>query len=132
MIIALIGCALIIVGMILIVIDSKCYNIGYRLFVAKVITTIVGVMTMVFVVGFSLENAINYDVDYQDMLHKKEMLEYRIEHMEENITGNEMPYNDIVEFNNELRNEKKWANSPWTNWFNNQDIASLDYIELED
>jgi hypothetical protein len=50
--------------------------------------------------------------------------------MEENITGNEMLYNDIVAFNNELRNVKKWANNPWTNWFNNQDIASIDYIEL--
>jgi hypothetical protein len=59
------------------------------------------------------------------------MLEYRIEHMEENITGNEMLYNDIVEFNNTLRNEKKWALNPWTNWFNNQDIASIDYIELD-
>ena len=59
------------------------------------------------------------------------MLEYRIEHMEENITGNEMLYNDIVEFNNALRSEKKWANNPWTSWFNNQDIASLDYVEWD-
>jgi hypothetical protein len=35
------------------------------------------------------------------MLHKREMLEYIIEHMEENMTGNEMLYKDIVEFNNE-------------------------------
>jgi hypothetical protein len=59
------------------------------------------------------------------------MLEYRIEHIEENITGNEMLYNDIVEFNNELRSTKKWANNPWTNWFYNQDIATIDYIEIE-
>jgi hypothetical protein len=50
--------------------------------------------------------------------------------MEENITGNEMLYNDIVEFNNKLRAEKKWAFNPWTDWFNNKDIASIDYIEL--
>ena len=81
---------------------------------------------------FILINVCNYDVEYQNALHQKEMLEYRIEHMEDNITGNEMLYNDIVEFNNELRNTKKWANNPWTNWFNNQDIAAMDYVELGD
>ena len=50
--------------------------------------------------------------------------------MEENITGNEMLYNDIVEFNNELRSVKKWVSNPWTNWFNNQKVASIDYVEI--
>ena len=74
---------------------------------------------------------INGDINYQNKLYEKEMLEYRIEHIEENITGNEMLYNDIVEFNNELRSTKKWADSPWTNWLYNKDIASIDYIEFE-
>lgn len=73
----------------------------------------------------------NGDIQYQNKLYEREMLEYRIEHIEENITGNEMLYNDIVEFNNELRSTKKWANNPWTNWFYNQDIATIDYIEIE-
>ena len=71
------------------------------------------------------------EIDYQNTLYEKEMLEYRIEHMEQNITGNEMLYSDIVEFNNELRRVKKWANNPWTNWFNNQKVATIDYIELD-
>ena len=71
------------------------------------------------------------EIDYQNTLYEKEMLEYRIEHMEENITGNEMLYSDIVEFNNELRRVKKWANNSWTNWFNNQKVATIDYIELD-
>lgn len=70
-------------------------------------------------------------MEYQNTLYKKEMLEYRIEHMKENVTGNEMLYNDIVEFNNMLRAKKKWTNNPWTDWFNNKDIASIDYIELD-
>ena len=89
---------------------------------------------IIFMVAFGMVigiNAIFYELDYQNFLHENEMLEYRIEHMEENITGNEMLYNDIVEFNNKLRKEKKWANNQWTNWFNNKDIASLDYIELD-
>ena len=83
-------------------------------------------------VGIGIVDAqANKDINYQNTLYKKEMLEYRVEHIEENITGNEMLYNDIVEFNNELRSTKKWANNPWTNWFYNQDIAAMDYIELD-
>ena len=82
-------------------------------------------------VGIGIISAqVNGDINYQNNLHEREMLEYRIEHIEENITGNEMLYNDIAEFNNELRSTKKWANSPWTNWFYNQDIATIDYIEI--
>ena len=73
---------------------------------------------------------VNHDVDYANKLYEKEMLEYRIEHLDDGLTGNELLYNDIVEFNNDLRSIKKWAANPWTNWFLNQDIAALDYVEL--
>ena len=73
-----------------------------------------------------------HDLNYQNKLYEKEMLEYRVDHMAENMTGNEMLYNDIVDFNKTLRAEKKWANSPWTNWFCNQDIAAMDYVSLSD
>ena len=94
--------------------------------------TAIGVILTFFVSLFLIDNAAFREVNYQNALYEKEMLEYRIEHMENNITGNEMFYNDIVEFNNELRSTKKWANNPWVNWFNNQDIATIDYIELDD
>lgn len=74
---------------------------------------------------------INKEVNYQNALYEKEVLEYRIENMDEDITGNEMLYNDIVEFNNTLRNTKKWANSYFTNWFYNENIASIEYVEFE-
>ena len=89
-----------------------------------------GIVGSMFTGAFIVSNYIGYDIKYQNKLHEKEMLEYRIEHMTDNFTCNEMLYSDIVEFNNELRSTKKWANSPWTNWFNNQDIAAIDYIEL--
>lgn len=74
---------------------------------------------------------VNREVGYQNKLYEREMLEYRLEKTNEDIVGNEMLYNDIVEFNNSLRSTKKWANNPWTNWFNNADIATIDYIEVE-
>jgi len=136
MIITLIGLGLLVVGIILAIVDSKVYfenweiekTIDYSKFTTLFIGSVITFCSLVFI----LINSSIYDVEYQNMLHTKEMLEYRIEHMEENITGNEMLYNDIVEFNNELRSIKKWANNPWTSWFNNQDIASIDYIELND
>lgn len=134
MIITLIGLGLLVVGIALAIINNKVRfkswkakdNIG----LLKFICFLVGGTTVFCASILILINITNYDVEYQNTLHEKEMLEYRIEHMEENITGNEMLYNDIVEFNNELRNTKKWANNPWTNWFNNEKIASIDYIEI--
>lgn len=135
MIITLMFIGMIIVGAILLKIkESKRRELSYS--VRDIIETIgiafvvIGILCSIFTSAFIMTNVITYDVSYQNVLHEREMLEYRIEHMKENITGNEMLYNDIVEFNNELRETKKWANNPWTNWFNNEDIASLDYIEL--
>lgn len=134
MIITLIFIGMIIIGIILCII-SKNRKLNWTTrdnlsFIGGMII-ILGIIACLFAGVFIVSKAISYDLNYQNVLHEKEMLEYRIEHMEENITGNEMLYNDIVEFNNELRSQKKWANNPWTNWFNNKDIASLDYIELD-
>lgn len=136
MIITLVGLGLLIVGIILIIIQKNVYfenwKIDDALQSSAFGTLLIGGMITLCAVIFIIINVSTYDVDYQNMLHTKEMLEYRVEHMEENITGNEMLYNDIVEFNNELRSKKKWALNPWTDWFNNKDVASIDYIELGD
>ena len=88
-----------------------------------------GIRTTVFFKGCPLRCAWCHNPEC--ISFEKEILEYRIDNMKDNIVGNEMLYNDIVEFNNELRNVKKWADSPWTNWFYNQDIATIDYIEID-
>lgn len=133
MIITLISFAVIVVGIIFVVISKKTHDWNTEEWTNFVgwLLVVLGIVFSLLTVGFIIGNATTCELNYQNVMHEKEMLEYRIEHMEENITGNEMLYNDIVEFNNELRNVKKWANNPWTNWFNNQDIASIDYIELD-
>ena len=68
--------------------------------------------------------------EYQKAMYQKEVLEYRLENKDENIVGNELLYGDIIEFNNNLRDVKKWSANPWTNWFNNAKIATIDYIEI--
>jgi c-di-AMP phosphodiesterase-like protein len=122
MIITLIFVALLIIAII-------CSNIKWAEFIA-IISFIFSIVGIIFISGFIIAININRDIDYQNKLYEREMLEYRIEKMEENITGNEMLYNDIVAFNNGLRETKRWANSPWTNWFFNKDIATIDYIEI--
>lgn len=126
MIITLITIGIIIGAIICFVIANKTYSdlacvIGLKLAVIAFVASLF--------VGIGIIDAqANRDVDYQNKLYEREVLEYRIEHVEENIAVNETLYNDIVEFNNELRIVKKWANNPWTNWFYNQDVASIDYI----
>ena len=135
MIITLIGLGLIISGIVFSLIE-KNVNMNYKteniIACLKFVSIIFGALITFAASVIILINVSDYDIYYQNMIHKRDMLEYRIDHMEDNITGNEMLYNDIVEFNNSLRSTKKWAFNPWTNWFNNQDVASIDYIELND
>lgn len=129
MIITLITIAVIIGAVIFWVIESKTYE-NWAFTVAMMLTILAFFGTIFCCVGIIAVQG-NKEIDYQNTLYEKEMIEYRIDNMEDNIVGNEMLYNDIVEFNNKLRNIKKWANNPWTNWFNNKDIASIDYIKLD-
>ena len=132
MIITLITLALFTAGITLLLMKRKIKDYYTRTVVdgCGFLLAAIGFAVGLIVVPLLICNFVTYDLDYQNTLHKKEMLEYRIEHIEENITGNEMLYNDIVEFNNELRNTKKFANNLWTNLFSNKDIAAIDYIEL--
>ena len=132
MIITLITLGLIVAGILLTIIGKrmKRYSTRYNVRFIGQLMIATGIAVSFVMAALMVSNTVNYDLSYQNTMYEKGMLEYRIEHMEENITGNEMLYNDIVEFNNNLRDVKKWANNPWTNWFNNAKVASIDYIEI--
>lgn len=70
------------------------------------------------------------DKNYQNVLYEKEVLEYRLENKDENQVGNEMLYSEITKFNNELREHKIYSKNLWLNFFYNDKIATIDYIEL--
>lgn len=78
----------------------------------------------------ALTNFIDTDNAYQDALYEKQVLEYRLSHMGDNIIGNEMIYDDIVEFNNKLRDDKERANSLFYGWFYNKKVATIEYIDI--
>lgn len=98
--------------------------------ILSVSTLIVSLIMLVVALALCGNEKLNGDIEYKNAYYQREVLEYRLENIEKNNVGNEYLYNDIVEFNNSLRSTKKWANNSWTNWFNNQRIAELDYIEL--
>lgn len=147
MIIALICFAILFVGISLFVLykicDSKYYKVSekYKKFVQNVANSSLNLISDIFLLLGSIAtitcsvamlcNASNMQIDYKKALYTKKTIEYRIEHQEDNIVGNELLYNDIIGFNNALRSTKYWANNPWTSWFNNDKIAQLDYIEYE-
>lgn len=133
MILTLMFIGLLAIGVIILIINGKfkfSWKIHDILLDVGIPCVAVGLLLSLISGCIALGNAAFYDLDYQNALHRREVIEYRLDHIEENIIGNEMLYNDIVEFNNMLRSQKKWANNPWTNWFNNEKIAALDYIEL--
>lgn len=72
------------------------------------------------------------DAEYQSALYEKEVIEYRIENIDNNTVGNELLYNDIVQYNNNLRKAKMLSNNLWINWFVNDKLAEIDYIEYKE
>lgn len=123
--------------MIIILIALICAFVGIILFVitshdSLFLFGLCGVVALFFCVIMILDMNVTKDIDYQNMLEKRELIEYRIEDKGRNFVSDGKLYNDIVEFNNSLRKVKEGANSSWTNWFYNDDIATIDYIEMEE
>lgn len=69
--------------------------------------------------------------DYEQVLCEKQVLEYRLEKQEDNLTGNELLYRDIVELNNRIMVNKRYSDNFWIGLFYNDKIATIDYIEIE-
>ena len=133
MIITLIFIGMFIAGIVLLIIGQTS-KISYK---AQDIISYIGIVCLVLgsifsivTGGISIGTAINADINCEKAIYERDVLEYRLEQLDENMTGNELLYNDIVAFNNELRYTKKWADNPWTSWFFNQEIADIEYIEL--
>ena len=124
MLITIILIALVICGGMLIAFDR--YHESFLGFIC----TFTGGLCLVIALTIIALVQIPAKTDYQKAVYQKEVLEYRLENANENIVGNELLYNDIVEFNNDLTSVKKWSANPWTSWFNNAKIATINYIEI--
>lgn len=132
MIITLIALICLIVGIILFVIDDKFAIIRDLPSMFGLYLSAFSIVILLFCCAMILGMNVVKDIDYQNMLEKRELIEYRIEDKGRNFVSDGKLYNDIVKFNNSLRKVKEGANSSWTNWFYNDDIATIDYIEMEE
>lgn len=133
MIITLIFIGMFIAGIVLLIIGQTS-KISYKaqdiILYIGIVCLVLGSIFSIVTGGISIGTAINADINCEKAIYERDVLEYRLEQLDENMTGNELLYNDIVAFNNELRYTKKWADNPWTSWFFNQEIADIEYIEL--
>ena len=121
---------LILIGVWLLILDNLYYNDWFEIIGGFI--TITGVVSLIVCSIYIFSIHISSDLKCANMIAKKEMLEYRLE-KQSNIVGNELLYSEILDFNNDLRSIKKWANNPWTNWFNYQQIANnVDYINIKE
>lgn len=130
MLITILSVAILIIGIIVCIVDDRFF-IKLDLFPIGMICCFIGAIATLFTIFGILITCTTYENTYQNTIYEKQVIEYRLENEDENTVGNELLYNDIVEFNNSLRSVKKWANNPWTNWFYNADVATIDYIEID-
>lgn len=74
----------------------------------------------------------NNEIYYQNMLEEKAAIEFRLDNIDKdtNLIVNGGIYNDVVEFNNKLREYKTWTHNFWIGWMYEDKPAEIDYIKL--
>lgn len=120
--------ALLIIGIVLIVLSNVFYWDDDCIF--GFLITVVSTIALTIMSMYCIVVHVRRDIDYEQRYYQKQVLEYRIEHYEDNIVGNELLYNDVVEFNNKLRDYKRHNKMFFTNWFTCDKIAQIDYIVI--
>ena len=129
MLITIIIVAIFIVCLIIVIATAHKYKYDNLNMMGAIGIVVFGIGS-VMIAACVISNYLTVEINYENTLYAKQVLEYRLETKSENLTGNELLYSEIVEFNNELRKVKRYANSPWTSWFYNPKIAAMDYIEI--
>lgn len=129
MLLTILGFVLLAIGILYIIFfdsDGWIDLIGFfSLFFGAVLSIVCSIMI--------IDTQLYKNILYQNMLERKTAIEYRLEQIEnndKNVMTNGGVYEDILEYNKEIRSAKKWAKNPWTSWFYIQEIADLDYIPL--
>ena len=108
-------------------IDTKT---AYDHFLSELFCTVVGLVACIILIicGFQcIISKANADLEYQNTLQQYEVIEYQLKNNKSDI---KLLTKDITEYNNKVREYKKWKNNFWLNWFYPADIDELEYIEL--
>ena len=108
-------------------IDTKT---AYDHFLSELFCATVGVaacIALIFCSILCIVSKVNADLEYQNTLQQYEVIEYQLKDNKNDI---KLLTKDITEYNNKIREYKKWKNNFWLNWFYPADIDKLEYIEL--
>lgn len=108
-------------------IDTKT---AYDHFLSELFCAVVGLVACIMLIlcGFQcIISKVNADLEYQNALQQYEVIEYQLK---DNKSDIKLLTKDITEYNNKVREYKKWKNNFWLNWFYPADIDKLEYIEL--
>ena len=116
-------------GLFLLFVEDKKFCFNEILYIIAFLTTVIGSVALVVCSLFAIITVCTKNIKFEKAAYEKEMLEYRLENQEENLVGGELLYNDILEFNNELKVHKKYSKNLFTNWYCNDKIAEMDYID---
>lgn len=73
------------------------------------------------------------EMEYNSVVMERDLLVYRLENDDDLVlTERTELYEDVKYFNDKLLNNKTWYDNPWWNWFYNQKIHEIEYININD
>ena len=97
-----------------------------------ILSWIVGGVCVIVAIAGIITAAAKNDILTENLVAQREAIEYRLEQCEEdaNVMINGGVYDDLIEYNAEVRRHKRWTHDPWVGWFYSDGPADLEYIEL--
>lgn len=112
---------------------SKNFYLEDFWFGSGLLCSVVGGVLAIVIGVCALCEATEAPSDYTRLVETKQMIEYRIDNLdnEDNYMVNGGVYDDIIEYNTEIREYKRFSNNFWVGIMYDDDIAALDLIELE-
>jgi hypothetical protein len=104
--------------------------------VAGILITGIFGFAVVVMSGVFIATAARSNYDYEVLEAQRVSLELRLEKTEnapeDSIVEINSLYNDIYEYNMEVKSYKTWGNNPWTCWFYSRKCTEdLKYVELK-
>ena len=97
-----------------------------------ILAWIIGGVCLIVAIVAIIYAGMNNSVITKNLVEQRNAIEYRLEHCNEdkNIMVNGGIYDDVIEYNKEVRRHKRWTHDPFVGWFYSDGPAELECIEL--
>lgn len=112
---------------------NKSYYHEDTWFLLGLLCSVFGGFLAIVVGVCAISEAVEAPSDYTRLVETKKMIEYRIDNLdnEDNYMVNGGVYDDIIEYNSEIREYKRFGDNFWIGMMYDDDIAALELIEFE-